>query len=348
MIHISGWRTRCLLVLLPLLLLAGLPVVASAARVAELYAATVPAGEPTPAGERAAFAAALGQVLVKVTGRQAAGEPGVVASLGDPATLVQQFRRDAGGQLWALFDPQGVRRGLEQAGFAAWGEERPLTLAWVLVDTGAGDPQLVSGSPATGFLDALRSQLLSVAESRGVPLMLPAGDAADLGLAAAMPGTADMELFRRLAVRYPADALLVGHARVLAVDNVQLDWTLLAGNRREAWSGSLADGPAGLAERLATQLAAGSGDRDRVVLEVTGVEDFGQYGALLSYLNGLDLVESLAVTRARGDVMQLELQLRTGRARFQQALALGRLLEGPLGDAQTGPLRYRLALPSPP
>ncbi|MBW7930625.1 MAG: DUF2066 domain-containing protein [Gammaproteobacteria bacterium] len=341
MIHISGWRTRCLLVSL-LLALGSLPAAAFAARVADLYAASVPAGEATPAAERAAFAAALGQVLVKVTGRQAAGQPEVVAGLGDPSALVQQFRRDAAGQLWALFDAAGVRRGLEQAGLPVWGEERPLTLICLLVDTGAGVPELVSAGPAGGLADALRRQLLDTAAARAVPAMLPAGDMQDRGLAEAASGVVDMELFRLVAERYPADALLVGQARVFAADAAQVDWTLLAGNRREAWSGGLADGPAGLAERLAAQLAASSGGREQVVLEVAGVESFAQYGALLAYLNGLDLVESLAVTRARDDAMQFELQLRAGRERFRQALALGHLLEGPLGDAQAGPLHYRL------
>jgi len=190
MIHISGRRARHVIVLL-LLALAGLPGAVPAARCADLYAASAPAPDGPAAGNTAAFGAALRQVLVKVSGRQAAGEQAVVASFGDPAALVQQFRRDAAGNLWAQFDPAAVRRGLARANLSAWGEDRPTTLVWLVWDSGAGEIDLVSGSATGGTAGALRQQLLEAAEARGVPVMLPLRDAPDLAAVGAADALGD-------------------------------------------------------------------------------------------------------------------------------------------------------------
>ena len=113
MIHISGSQARFALALL-LLVLVGLPARAMAARVADLYAAAVPAGEDSTAGNAAAFAVALRQVLVKASGRQAAAETAVIATFGDPGTLVQQYRRDPAGNLWVQFDPAAMHASIDR------------------------------------------------------------------------------------------------------------------------------------------------------------------------------------------------------------------------------------------
>ena len=343
MIHISGRRARHVIVLL-LLALAGLPGAVPAARVADLYAASAPAPDGPAAGNTAAFGAALRQVLVKVSGRQAAGEQAVVASFGDPAALVQQFRRDAAGNLWAQFDPAAVRRGLARANLSAWGEDRPTTLVWLVWDSGAGELDLVPGSATGGTAGALRQQLLEAAEARGVPVMLPLRDAPDLaavGAADAWGGS--MDTIRRASARYPADVILVGRARLSPPGTADVRWTLLAGAQREEWSGGITEGPAGLAERLAARLASGPAGTGSIALAVSGVGTLDQYGALLAYLRGLDSVESVAVTGLAGDSLRLDLRLRTERGRFEQALALGRLLQPEPADEGTTTLRYRLA-----
>ncbi|MCK6370194.1 MAG: DUF2066 domain-containing protein, partial [Gammaproteobacteria bacterium] len=68
--------------------------VATAAVVEDLYSATVLVADDSAEATAAAFSEALGRVLVKLTGRPAvAAEAGVMARFGDPAALVQQYRR---------------------------------------------------------------------------------------------------------------------------------------------------------------------------------------------------------------------------------------------------------------
>ncbi len=342
MIHISRTRARLAVALL-LLGLASLPAMAPAARVADLYAASVPAAAAS--SDNAAFAEALRQVLVKASGRQAAGEAAVVRGFGDPAALVQQYRRDAAGALWVQFDPAAVRRGLAAAGLPAWGEERPTTLIWLAYDNGAGERDIVSGSGEGRLPEQLREQLLAAAAARAVPVALPLRDSPEL----AVVGAADiwggfMDPVRRASARYQADLVLVGRAHLFPPGMTDVRWTLLAGADRDEWSGGIADGPGGLAERLAARLAAGSAAQDRVVLVVSGVDSFEQYGAVLACLRSVDAVVSTSVAGVSADGLRLELRLAGDRGRFEQALALRRVLEpGPAAPAGTGDtLHYRL------
>lgn len=344
MIHISGSQARFALALL-LLVLVGLPAMAMAARVADLYAAAVPAGEGSTAGNAAAFAVALRQVLVKASGRQAAAESAVIATFGDPGTLVQQYRRDPAGNLWVQFDPAAVRRGLAAANLPAWSEDRPNTLVWLAYDNGAGDRDIVPGSGGTGPAGALREQLLEAAASRGVPLLLPLRDSQELEA----PGAADVwgeftDVIRRASVRYQADVILVGRARLFPTGPADVRWTLLEGTERSDWRGAVADGPGGLAERLAAGVAVAPAGQGTVALLVSGVQTFDQYGGLLAYLAGLDAVQSVGVADIRGDSLRLDLRLRSDPGQLARLLALRRILEPEAaGSAADGVLHYRLA-----
>ncbi len=344
MIHISGSQARIVLLLL-LLALVGLPAMAMAARVADLFAASVPASTASTTGNAAAFAVALRQVLVKASGRQAAAEPAVIATFGDPGALVQQYRRDPAGNLWVQFDPAAIRRGLAAANLPAWAEDRPGTLVWLAYDNGAGDRDIVPGSGGTGVAVALREQLLEAAAGRGVPLLLPLRDSQELEA----PGAGDVwgeftDVIRRASVRYQADVILVGRARLFAQGPADVRWTLLAGAQRADWRGGITDGPGGLAERLAADVAVAPAGQGSVRLAVSGVQTFDQYGGLLTYLAGLGVVQSVAVADIRGEYLSFDLQLRSDTAELARQLATRRVLEpDPAAGAGDGLFHYRLA-----
>ncbi len=326
---------------------------AGAVRVTDLYAESVPLADATAGAQQLAFAEALRRVLIKVSGQGAlAGDAGVLQRFGDPAVMVQQFRRDSAGTLWAQFDPVAVRRGLEAAGLPVWGEERPLTVAWIAWDDGTGARDvLAAATPEAGPGAALREELLRTARTRGIPLALPLRDSQDLAAVswADIWGEFTAPLVTASA-RYGADAVLVGRVRTFPPGMNDARWTLLLGEERLEWRGSVADGPDGLAERLAQRLAVGgpAAGGSTVRLAVSGIGSMEQYGTVLAGLQGLDAVASLAVVELVGDSVVFQLGLRTDHARLVRALAVARLLE-PAADAAAAPpgaapvMHYRLA-----
>jgi hypothetical protein len=324
---------------------------AGAVRVDGIFADTVPVTGAGQEATTAAFAEALRRVVVKATGRAAAGQdPALLGRLGDVSALVQQYRRDAGGRLWVQFDAAAVRRALEAAGYPAWGEERPVSVVWLAYDAGDGERDVLgSGAAEGGAAAALRRELLAAADARAVPVVLPLRDSQDLAAVSFADVWGDFpDAVARASVRYQADAILVGRARLFPPGMTDVRWTLVAGGERAEWRGSLADGPAGLAERLGQRLGTTADAGGSLVrLAVDGVASFEQYGALLAYLQGLDVVGAVSVARARGQSVEFDLALRGDRERLEKALAVRRVVEPAASDpasgaAPAGALRYRV------
>jgi hypothetical protein len=326
---------------------------AGAVRVDGVYAETVPVAGNSPEATEAAFREALRGVLVKATGRAEAGrDPALLGRFGDTRALVQQYRRDAGGALWVQFDPAAVRRGLAAGGYPAWGDDRPLSVVWLAYDAGEGERDILGSSAVEGAAGGLRRELLAAASARAVPVVLPLRDSQEL----AAVSFGDVwggfpEPVMRASGRYQADAILIGRARLVPAGMTDVRWTLLTGEERTEWRGSVADGPAGLAERLGQRLAAAGGPGGGVVrLAVAGVTTFGQYGALLAYLQGLDVIERVTVAGAAAQALQFDLVLRGDPDRLEKAFAVRRVLEPDTGAATPPPgaggtpgeLRYRL------
>ncbi len=352
MIQISGARARAGAVLLALscCMLPGLT--AGAARVDDVYAASVPVTDASPEATAAAFAEALKRVLVKVTGRASvSADEALLRRFGDPAALVQQFRRDGAGLLWARFDPAAIRRGLEAAGLPAWGENRPVTVVWLAYDSGAGERDVLSSAgPDAPAAAALRRDLLEAAAASAVPVVLPLRDSQDIAAVTYADVWGDFsESIVKASARYQADALLLGRARLFPAGMNDVRWTLLLGDERLEWRGGVADGPRGLAERLAQRLAFAAGSEAASLrLLVSGIGSMDQYGLVLGHLRGLDVIESLGVGFVMTDAMIFDLRLRGSREQFAQALASHGLI-GPAEDMPAGlpagavpDLRYRL------
>jgi hypothetical protein len=309
--------------------------VAMGAQVQGLYAATVPLADGSTESLKAAYAEALRRVLVKVTGRRDSGAR-LAGQFTDPQRIVQQYRRDAAGTLWVQFDPAAIRRGLDSAGEPVWADERPTTLVWLAFDAGAGDRDIL-GSEAAARPDKparsdvateLRQELVRVATDRGVPLVLPLRDSQDLAAVEFADVWGDFsDRVLQASRRYQPDAVLVGRARLFPAGMPDVRWTLHQGSERLEWRGTVADGPAGLAERFAERLAiAGTADQD-VLLAVTGISSFDGYGQVIEYLRAIDLVESLDVPYVTDDALICRLRVRGGPVQLTQALALGRLLQ---------------------
>lgn len=322
---------------------------AEAARVEGLYAASVPVADASAEATQAAFAEALKRVLVKVTGRPAAAEDqALLQRFGDAGRLVQQYRRDGAASLWASFDPAALRRGLAEAGVAAWGDDRPATLVWLAYDSGAGERDvLASGGADTLAAAALRRELQDAAAASGVPLVLPLRDSQELSAVTYADVWGEFsQPVAEASARYRPDAVLIGRARLFPPGMQDVRWTLLVGAERLEWRGGVADGPRGLAERLSQRLAAPAGaGPGSVRLAVGGIGSLDQYGLVLGYLRGLDGVEAVDVGEVSGDTMLFDLRVRGGREQVARTLAARSLLE-PVADATAGnlagDLSYRL------
>lgn len=339
---------------------------------ADLHAAEATLAGPGEAALAAAFAEALGKVLVKVTGRRAASQdPQLRQATGDPAALVQQYRLAGAGRVRVQFDPVALRSRLDALDLPVWGEARPTTLVLIVAPGPDGLPELlepalapVQGPAPGGFAEPaaapglergpepgpeplasrLAAVLAEVGAERGLELVQPLLDFQDL--AALNAAGIDAGVFDALpdaARRYGAEAVLVGQDP--SGSGERLRWTLLVGEDELGWSGDLAEGPHGLADRLAQRLATSRSGLQPLRLLVGEVASLDGWGRLNAYLASLGIIESYRVERIAGDRMLLALQVRGDADRLVRTLALRRVLEPMAADApgDGADLAYRLA-----
>lgn len=315
------------------------------ARVENLYAVDVEMPADSTAQLERAFDTALRQVLVRVTGSRASGEDkAVFDSFGDAAALVQQYRIDPAGSVWVLFDSVAVKRILDRLGQPIWGDERPATLVWLVMDAGNGKREFLAArsnlinengiiEPATNDKiaaneAALREILDATADARGVPLMLPLVDSTEVtSVSVSDVWGGFTESLQGASRRYNADAVLIGRARVFSSQRITVRWTLLVDDERYDWEGDVASGPDNLADFFAARLAGASGTPGQVLLQVDGVDSLDDYGRLSAYLDALEVVDSFAVNRVEDSAVLLSLSIRGDPDLLMRTIALQRVLQ---------------------
>lgn len=335
---------------------------ASAAVVERLYDATVPVVDQTLPVRQEAMTAALGEVLIRVTGQRAAPElPAFADLLAAAPSLVQQFRYEfeetvdeVSGrprrelQLSVRFDPRAVQRAAIERGIPVWGAERPATLVWIAWDDGRERGLLDESAPPE-----IDPALVRASTRRGLPLVTPLLDLEDRFAVTFTDvwGGFDERLLTA-SERYNPNLILVGRifrvdperwaARWTAYDGDEVRYTETAPALVDA---VVADGVHWLADQVAAR-AAVMPDllRDgRTRLIVAEVSALGEYADLLRYLESLSPVAAVALESVDGDRIAFSLDLRGTEDQLQRTIALGNRLqpiEGPA--ALDGSLHYRL------
>lgn len=315
------------------------------ARVEGLYTAEVDLPGGSSGALPRAFDDALGQVLVKVTGRTfTAADPAVIDSFGDSSVLVQQYRITPGDKVWVLFDQIAVKRILDRLGQPIWGEERPSTLVWLILDAGEGErtilasdsdvrnqddfPDQVQDSQIALQEDSVRDELQNAADQRGTPIFLPLVDTEELTMISVSEVWGGFsESLVDASLRYGADAVLVGRVRLSSRGPAEVRWTLLLERERFDWDGDVASGPNELANFFAARLATSSGSSRRVLLEVGGIESLDDYGRISNYLSALDVIEDYSVNRVSDNNVIFSLSVRGDVERLARTIALRSVLE---------------------
>jgi len=345
---------------------------AEGARVGGLYTAEVELPGGSSSALPQAFDAALGQVLVKVTGQGgAAADSVVMESFGDSSVLVQQYRINPDDTVWVMFDPVGIKRILDQLEQPIWGEERPTTLVWLIMDAGEGERTILASdsdvrnrtdfeertkdSQIALLEESIREELQNTADQRGVPIFLPLVDTEELAtISVSEVWGGFSESLVDASIRYGADAVLVGRARLSSRDPAEVRWTLLLEQERFDWAADIASGPNELANLFAARLATSGGSSRRVLLEVVGIETLNDYGRISKYLSALDVIEDYSVNRVSDSDVIFSLSVRGDVEHLTRTIALRGVLEivnertqvnvhdASIPDIAAKRLRYRL------
>lgn len=315
---------------------------AGAVEVPTLYTAEVPYDRNADDPRGAAHRAALGEVLLRVSGLELFDDPGAFDELfPNPSAYVMQFRPGANDTLWVSFDGQAIEQVLRDAGLTFWGAERPLTLVWLAVDWGRGEREIVGADDPERVQDEsrsidrnrlLRERLLEVAARRGLPIAFPLLDTSDLqnvSFADVWGGFDDRIL--EASRRYDVNSVLIG--RVRPATSQQSRWTYYFAGAEASMSGTPEVVVGRIADQLAAEFAIG-GDTpvETVALNVSGVMTVEAYGRVQRMLKAVALIEKFAVTEVAGDRVTYRVDVRGGAERLSRALRFNGLVEQEFTD----------------
>lgn len=318
---------------------------ANAAIVEGLYEADVPVISQSNDEHNRAMAAALAEVIVKVSGdAKAPALEGVVAAMQKPSQFVQQFRysripdnyygklsSDATRLAWFRFDENAVNRLLRDNGLPVWGRTRPTTLAWVAIEQDGA--RFILGGDGN---EDLRSMLQFNAKRRGLALILPLLDLEDQQKLtfADLWGEFQTTILAASA-RYQADAVLVGKLFLTPSDDWQVTWSLFENGRHLRWQGkypqmgdAMKIGVAGSLEILAKRYAQvyAEDQPSEMILSVEGVTNLKDFARLTDYLKSLEQVKDVNATRINPHSVDVKLNIRGNPEGLRQTIGLGNVL----------------------
>ena len=350
---------RCAARALPLLL-ATLTLAArvDAATFPNLYGATVVPDPNATDARAAATQAALARVLVRVTGRRGAPlDPLLQPLLGEPSRYLNSYGVDRQGRPQVSFNATRIDQALNELNLPLWGPERPLTLLWIAVDDGAGGRALLPAnelgadlSPAMAqLLTMIRTELVAVADERGLPIVLPLIDLEDLNAVSFTDVWGGFEdRVAAASTRYRADAILIGRVRP-AFGGVEVQWLLLQDAVRRPIDGiAVRDGLDAVAELYAAEFGVIGGART-TRLTVLDVATPAEYGRVMSYLEGLSILQTVDVESLEGGVLSLRVAARGDARVLERVLSLGGVLSADSGNASAdGALVFRIVRGSSP
>jgi hypothetical protein len=320
---------------------------AHAAEVEGLYETEVLVTSQGRDERNVAIRMALDEVLVRVSGDRSTPRLDALQGLYRRSLqLVQQYRYRAlprgevlsgdqpGGMsqvLWVSFDAAAIDQALRKASVPLWGQVRPATLVWVVVEDG-GVRSLMGADTLSQSKQVMQQQ----AELRGLPLFVPLWDLEDqVALRFTDVWGNFQDAILRASARYATEAVLVGRLYRQTGDIWESRWTLYQGGETAHWSLSspsqnevLSAGVDGAADHLGRRFARvfDESQSGRVKVVVKDLRTLEDYARTTQFLQSLDVVTAIQVESVVGETMTFDLQVRGNSEGLAQTIGFGRTL----------------------
>ncbi|HGY1052844.1 TPA: DUF2066 domain-containing protein [Aeromonas salmonicida subsp. pectinolytica] len=328
----------------------GLSFMVSAAQVTDLYQGKA----PTSGDMVAAQSQALGDVLVKVTGkRDILTQPDVVKALAAPGDYVQHYGyQDVGPVkfLKADFNVAKVNALISQSKFALLGPARPQMALWLVINE--GERRILPDQSSDGWASALRTQ----SQAMGLPVSIPLMDLDDnMAVNATDVWGRFAAPILQASQRYGAEMVVLGKLTPEG-DKWSMDWGLYGpkagGELAELTRGGSSGTQAEVAQHFADELAAWlvqnygariSGVASSQTLVVEGLSGIDGMITVQKMLQGMASVTKVTIGKLEGDKVTFDLSLQGDKAELIRGLQLESRLRQ-IDDNDSG-LRYQWSQP---
>ncbi|WPC70949.1 DUF2066 domain-containing protein [Aeromonas hydrophila] len=328
----------------------GLSFMVSAAQVTDLYQGKA----PTSGDMAAAQSQALGEVLIKVTGkRDILTQPAVVKALTAPGEFRAALRLSGCGPvkfLKADFDVAKVNALISQSKFALLGPARPQVAIWLVINE--GERRILPDQSSDGWAAALRTQ----SQAMGLPVSIPLMDLDDnMAVNATDVWGRFAAPILKASQRYGAEMVVLGKLTPEG-EKWSIDWGLYGpkagGELSELTKGEGSGTQAEVAQTFADALAGWlvqnygariSGVASSQTLVVEGLSSIDGMITVQKMLQGMASVTKVEIGKLEGDKVTFNLSLQGDKAELIRGLQLESRLRQ-LADTPEG-LSYQWSQP---
>lgn len=259
-----------------------------------------------------------------------------------PTTAEQRF-------IEVEFSSVLIERMLADAQIPLWDSNRPSVLIWMALQDESGSRSLMTSDINNDIIEYIQD----FADARGLPVLFPVLDFEDRrNLSEDLVWRLDEQAIRTASLRYGADSILTGRLHFTSSGELVGLWQFQFQGDTEIFDGfstDLEDYLNAPLERITARLAQyfailpGADLAASVILRVDGISDLQDYSALVAYVGGLGLVDSVATSQVAGERLELRLGLVGDPQQLYELIALDRDLlpiESSMG-VSSGLLHYR-------
>ena len=335
-------------ILYPFILFLFLLSDSQAAIVPNLYDFEVDVADQSEQGRRQGISNAMKGVLIKLTGdREIINRAAVIDIVREAERFIRQYEYrqmsvedpenpdnpERRLRLWVRFNKTALQSRLRDYGISQWGQERPTTLAWLVIQDETGR-NFVSQDSYPDIIEQLNIQ----ASQRGIQLIYPLLDLEDtLQVKTSDVWVGFNDIVILASERYQPDAVIIGAMEKQGDDQWFARWTTNIKNQVTSWDSpvqaletALNAGVDGLADRLAQNYAQPvyQGQASSFDIVVGDIGSYERYVKVMEYLSGINSVSEVLLKSATPDQMIFTIiSYGGGELALAQAVELGRVME---------------------
>jgi hypothetical protein len=298
-----------------------------------LYSSQILVADYSATTRHQAFATALQQVLIKVSGNsKVITLPGIQDNMAQADSMVQSYsyseQEGSDNQKTLLlqveFNAKAVQQILHDANQAVWNRDRPLVLVWLDITDPEGNSNLIdNNNPIIKILE-------DNAKLRGIPIILPLLDLDDLNNVTTNDiATNNLAAIKTASTRYNTNTILIGNIANLADGKWQSEWTLLNNDATSNWTitnDDINQVLTNITDDVADTLAAHSAVVSNAVVSkqitvfINNVNDLNTYVAVIKYLLRLNTVTKIQLLSVNPIGIKLRVTSQGGLTQLTQAI----------------------------
>jgi hypothetical protein len=312
-------------------------------------------------GEQQLKVLALQQVLIKVSGNpQINSLDESQPLLKKTQSLLSQFgyrNIEDKRYFMAVFDPSKINQALKEMQQPVWGETRPQTLVWLIIDSD-GERQLISDTMINGHQDdVLSSVLQSAQQQRGISLRFPLMDLDDnLAVSLADVSGRFFDQIAEASARYDASHFNVANLKQEDENTWNLEWTLVHSNpqskknivlaseqlrgEKDVILTKMSDQIANYYAEQYAILATNTNDFSQSIY-ISGISSLQQYEKLNQVLSGILAIASYQVVSVDAMQVKVNVKVNGGINSFENALNVQTNLQSDASQSESLHFNWR-------